>query len=220
MDMLSASTHYQEARSRVSAATPIVFVIDDDPSARESLKTLIESEGWQPETFRSGREFLSRPRVLVPSCLVLDIALPDLNGLEVLNRVADRVDMPVIFVAGHCDVATTVRAMKAGAAEVMTKPVVEDELAAAMRYAIDRSRAALGQAAKMLALRDCYASLSRREREVMALVVAGLLNKQVGAELGISEITVKAHRGKMMRKMLARCLPELVNMAAKLGQIN
>lgn len=220
MDMLSASTHYQEARSRVSAATPIVFVIDDDPSARESLKTLIESEGWQPETFRSGREFLSRPRVLVPSCLVLDIALPDLNGLEVLNRVADRVDMPVIFVAGHCDVATTVRAMKAGAAEVMTKPVVEDELAAAMRYAIDRSRAALGQAAKMLALRDCYASLSRREREVLALVVAGLLNKQVGAELGISEITVKAHRGKMMRKMQARCLPELVNMAAKLGQIN
>ena len=220
MDMLSSSAHYPEARSRVSYARPIVFVIDDDPSARESLTALIESEGWQPETYRSGREFLSRPRVLVPSCLVLDIALPDLNGFEVLNRVADRVDMPVIFVAGHCDVSTTVRAMKAGAAEVMTKPVVEVELAAAMRYAIDRSRAALGQAAKIQALRDCYASLSRREREVMALVVAGLLNKQVGAELGISEITVKAHRGKMMRKMLARSLPELVNMAAKLGHIN
>jgi FixJ family two-component response regulator len=220
MDMLLSSAYYPEARSRVSPARPIVFVIDDDPSARESLKALIESEGWQPETFRSGREFLSRPRVPVPSCLVLDIALPDLSGLEVLNLVADRVDMPVIFVAGHCDVSTTVRAMKAGAAEVMTKPVVEDELAAALRYAIDRSRAALGRAAKIQALRDCYASLSRREREVMALVVAGLLNKQVGAELGISEITVKAHRGKMMRKMQARCLPELVNMAAKLGHIN
>ena len=220
MDMLSSSAHYPEVRSRVSAARPIVFVIDDDPSARESLKALIESEGWQPETFGSGREFLARPRVLVPSCLVLDIALPDLNGFEVLNRVADRVDMPVIFVAGHCDVSTTVRAMKAGAAEVMTKPVVEDELAAALRYAIERSRAAMGRAARIQALRDCYAALSRREREVMALVVAGLLNKQVGAELGISEITVKAHRGKMMRKMQARSLPELVNMAAKLGQIN
>jgi FixJ family two-component response regulator len=220
MDMLSSSAHCHEAKSRVFAATPIVFVIDDDPSARESLQALIESEGWQPQTFRSGREFLSRPRVLVPSCLVLDIVLPDLNGLEVMSRVADRVDMPVIFVAGHCDVSTTVRAMKAGAAEVLTKPVLEDELAAVLRNAIDCSRAALGQAAKMRALRDCYASLSRREREVMALVVAGLMNKQVGAELGISEITVKAHRGKMMRKMLARSLPELVNMAAKLGHIN
>jgi FixJ family two-component response regulator len=200
-----------------SAATPVVFVVDDDVSFHGFLKRLIESAGWQSETFASAREFLSRPRALVPSCVVLDVGLPDINGLDVQQRLADRNDMPIIFITGHADVAMTVRAMKAGAAEFLTKPFKSDVLLEAIGQAVERSRAALDQQAQMQALRGRYASLSSREREVMALVVAGLLNKQVGSELGISEITVKAHRGKMMRKMNARCLPELVNMAAKLG---
>jgi FixJ family two-component response regulator len=220
MTMLVPSAHCHEARPRSFAAKPIVFVIDDDVAVRDSLKLLVESAGWGAETFRSGREFLSRPRVQVPSCLVLDIALPELNGLDVQTLVADRTDLPIIFISGHFDLSTTVRAMKAGALEFMTKPVVDDLLVRAIEHAIERSRAVLGRVAGLQALRDCYGSLSRREREVMALVVSGLLNKLVGAELGISEITVKAHRGKMMRKMQARSLPELVNMAAKLGQVN
>jgi FixJ family two-component response regulator len=205
------------AGSRMPAARPVVFVLDDDVSFCGFLKSLIESAGWQSETFASAREFLSRPRALVPSCLLLDIGLPDINGLDVQQRLADRNDMPIIFITGHVDVAMTVRAMKAGAAEFLTKPFKSDVLLKAIGHAVEQSIAALDQAAGMQTLRERYAALSRREREVMALVVAGRLNKQVGGELGISEITVKAHRGKMMRKMNARCLPDLVNMAAKLG---
>jgi FixJ family two-component response regulator len=204
-------------RSPMSDATPIVFVVDDDVSVRESLELLIRSAGWQPETFASAQEFLSRPRVLAPSCLVLDVTLPDLNGLDLQKRVAlDRVDMPIIFITGYGDVPTTVQAMKAGAVEFLTKPFGDDVLLNAIRHAIERSRTALRGEAEIRALRDRYASLSRREREVMALVVSGLLNKQVGGELGISEITVKAHRGKVMRKMKAGSLADLVNMAATL----
>ena len=200
----------------MSDVAPTVFIVDDDSSVCESLKLLIESAGWHPEAFGSGREFLARPRAVAPSCLVLDAVLPDLNGCDLQKLVADRTDMPIIFISGHGDVPTTVRAMKAGAVDFFTKPFVADVLLSAIHNAINRSCAALGDAGLMCALRDSYASLSRREREVMALVAAGRLNKQVGGELGISEITVKAHRGKMMRKMHADSLPELVRMADRL----
>jgi FixJ family two-component response regulator len=196
---------------------PIVFVVDDDISVRESLELLIRCEGWQPETFSSGQEFLSRPRALVPSCLVLDFSLPGLNGLELQKRLAvERTDMPIIFITGYRDVPMTVQAMKAGAVEFLTKPFGEDALLSAIRAALERSRVALSQEAEMRVLRGRDASLSRREQQVMALVVSGLLNKQIGGELGISEITVKAHRGKVMQKMKADSLPDLVRMAAKL----
>jgi FixJ family two-component response regulator len=196
---------------------PIVFVVDDDISVRESLELLIRCEGWQPETFASGQEFLARPRVLVPSCLVLDLSLPGLNGLELQKRIAfERTDMPIIFITGHRDVPMTVQAMKAGAVEFLTKPFGEDALLTAIRAALERSRVALSREAEMRVLRDRYASLSVRERQVMALVVSGRLNKQVGGELGISEITVKAHRGKVMQKMQADSFADLVRMAAKL----
>jgi FixJ family two-component response regulator len=205
-----------EARSPMPDVKPTVFVVDDDVSVRESLQSLIESVGWQPETFESGQAFLSRPPALAPSCLVLDLVLPDLNGCDLQNLVADRIDMPIIFMTGYGDVPTTVRAMKAGAVEFLTKPFVDDAIVSAIRKAIDRSCAALQDAAELRVLRDRYASLSRREREVMALIVSGRLNKQAGGELGISEITVKAHRGRVMQKMKARSLPELVRMAARL----
>jgi FixJ family two-component response regulator len=201
----------------MSHTTPIVFVVDDDVSVRKSLELLIESAGWQPETFASAQEFLSYPRVLAPSCLVLDVTLPGLNGLELQQRVAaDRSDMPIIFISGYGDVPMTVQAMKAGAVEFLTKPLRSDVLLTAIGHALQRSRAVLGHAEAMRSLWDRYASLTRREREVMALVVSGLLNKQVGDDLDISEITVKAHRGQVMRKMKADSLPDLVNMAARL----
>ena len=197
-------------------AKPIVFVVDDDVSVRESLELLIKSAGWQPETFASGQDFLSRSRAAVPCCLLLDVKLPGFNGLEVQRQLAERTEMPIIFITGHGDVPTTVEAMKAGAVEFLTKPFSDDVLLNAIRHAIERSQTVLTQEADIQSLRDRYASLSRREREVMTLVVTGLLNKQIGFELGISEITVKAHRGKVMRKMEANSLPDLVTMVAKL----
>jgi FixJ family two-component response regulator len=201
----------------LSPATPIVFVVDDDISVRESLELLIRSAGWQPETFKSAQEFLSRSRVHVASCLVLDVGLPDLNGLDLQKRVAaDRADMPIIFITGYGDVPMTVQAMKAGAVEFLTKPFCDGVLLSAIQQALERSRTALDGEAEMRSLQDCYASLSCRERQVMALVASGLLNKQVGGELGISEITVKAHRGRVMQKMKAKSLADLVTMAARL----
>jgi FixJ family two-component response regulator len=201
----------------VPEAASIVFVVDDDVSVRESLELLINSAGWQPETFSSASEFLSRPRSTVPSCLVLDVTLPGLNGLELQQRLAERTEMPIIFITGYGDIPMSVRAMKAGAIEFLTKPFSDRVLLDAIRDALNRSRAALREASEMQGLRNCYASLTPREREVMALVVSGLLNKQVGSELDITEITVKAHRGQVMRKMKAPSLPDLVTMAAKLG---
>jgi len=199
------------------SATPIVFVVDDDVSVRESLELMIRHAGWQPETFASGQAFLSWPRAAAPSCLVLDVSLPDLDGLELQQRIAaDRADMPIIFITGHGDVPMTVRAMKAGAVEFLTKPFGDQVLLDAIRHAIARSDATLGRQAELRVLRERYASLSHREREVMALVASGLLNKQVAQRLGISEITVKAHRGRAMRKMQAGSLADLVTMAADL----
>ena len=198
-------------------ATPIVFVVDDDISVRESLELLIKSAGWQPETFASGQDFLAHPRAAAACCLLLDVTLPGFNGLEVQRQLVQRTEMPIIFITGHGDVPTSVQAMKAGAVEFLTKPLKNDVLLDAIRGAIERSRVALRVDAQMQAIKNCYQSLTPREREVMALVVAGLLNKQVGGELGISEITVKAHRGQVMRKMKAGSLPDLVTMAARLG---
>jgi len=200
--------------------TPIVFVVDDDVSVRESLELLVRCEGWQPQTFSSAQEFLDYPRVHIPNCLVLDVSLPGLTGLDLQRLVAaERPDMPIIFITGHGDVPTTVQAMKAGAVEFLTKPFNDDVLLTAIRAALEHSRVALSLESEMRLIRDCYASLSQRERQVMALVVSGLLNKQVAGELGISEITVKAHRGKVMQKMKADSLADLVKMAARLSPV-
>src|SRR4030095_8895390 len=210
----------------MAPAKSIVFVVDDDVSVRESLELLIQNEGWQPKTFASAQEFLNCPRALVPNCLLLDISLPGMNGLDLQKRIAvERTDMPIIFITGHGDVPKTVQAMKAGAVEFLTKPFNDEVLLTAIRQALERSSLApaqrtilsLAHETELRKLRDRYASLTPRERDVMALVVSGLLNKQVGGELGISEITVKAHRGQVMRKMKADSLPELVTMAARLG---
>ena len=212
----SPAAHADEVAS-MPDVTSSVFVVDDDVSVRESLELLIRTEGWCAETFGSAQEFLSHPRPIVPCCLVLDVTLPGLSGLELQEQLAEQGDMPIILITGHGDIPMTVQAMKAGAIEFLTKPIKDDVLLAAIRGAIERSRAAMRRHSQTQALRDRYASLTRRERQVMTLVVSGLLNKQVGGELGISEITVKAHRGQVMRKMKADSLPDLVTMAAHLG---
>ena len=196
--------------------TPVVFVVDDDVSVRESLELLILSAGWRPETFASAEEFLERSNIDGPGCLVLDVKLPSLNGLDLQKRIIDRVDLPIIFITGYGDVPTTVAAMKAGAVDFVTKPFGDDVLLNAISQALGRSRAALARRAESRALRDRYTSLTPRERETMALVVSGLLNKQIAAQLGISQITVKAHRGRVMRKMQVDSVAELVRAAAVL----
>jgi len=201
-----------------SQPKPIVFVVDDDVSVRESLELMIKFAGWQPETFASAGEFLARPRTSLPSCLVLDISLPDLNGLELQKMIAsERTDMPIIFITGHGDVPMTVKAMKGGAVEFLTKPFDDEVLLSAIRHAIKRSAAVLDEQSEMMTLRSNYESLTPREQDVMRCVVAGMLNKQIGMKLGISEITVKAHRGKMMQKMKAESLADLVKTAVRLG---
>ena len=201
----------------ISPVTPVVFVVDDDISVRESLELLIRCEGWQPETFASAQEFLNRSRAQVPSCLVLDVSLSDLNGLDLQKRIAlESTRLPIIFIAGHADVATSVRAMKAGAVEFLVKPLSDNVFLSAVREALELSRVALGREAMVRSLRACYRSLTHREQQVMALVVSGMLNKQVGMELGISEITVKAHRGQVMQKMKAHSFADLVKMDTRL----
>ena len=194
-----------------------MFVVDDDISVRESLEGLLRSAGWRVETFVSAADFLAYPRTNVPCCLVLDVSLPDLNGLELQQRLNSRHELPIVFITGHGDIPMSVRAMKAGAIEFLTKPFKADALLDAVRGAIERSTAALSRETELKTLRESYAALSRREREVLELVVSGKLNKQVGGELGISEITVKAHRGRVMRKMKAGSIADLVKMAGKLS---
>jgi FixJ family two-component response regulator len=223
----SDTRHFSAARPTAAAGrtevaimadvTPTVFVVDDDISVRESLELLIASAGWRAETFASARDFLARPRATLPCCLVLDVSLPGLNGLELQQQLGERTDMPIIFITGYGDVPMSVQAMKAGAAEFLTKPFEDTLLIDAIHQTLERSRTALRHEAEMHVRRTCYASLTPREKEVMALVVAGLLNKQIGGELCISEITVKAHRGNVMRKMKSESLAELVTMAARLG---
>jgi FixJ family two-component response regulator len=220
-EALLSAVNMSSAARTIDVAIPdgmsLVCVVDDERSVRESLELLMGTEGWRVETFASAADFMSRPRDTVPCCLVLDVRLPGLGGLELQRQLAGRTDIPIIFITGYSDVPTTVQAMKAGAFDFLTKPLKNDVLLAAIRHALDRSRAALRHEAEMQRLRTRYASLTPRERDVMTLVVSGLLNKQVGGELGISEITVKAHRGQVMRKMKADSLPALVTMAAHLG---
>jgi FixJ family two-component response regulator len=214
----TASLLHDSGSNTRRAVTPVVLVVVDDASTRESLELLIRSAGWRAETFACAMEFLARPQVPGPACLVLDVSLPDISGLDLQQRLAAQGNnVPILMVSGCVDVPTTVRAMKAGAVDFVIKPVDEESLLASLARAIERSGAALQKEAEMRVLREFHALLTRRERQVMERVVIGRLNKQVAADLDISEVTVKAHRGRLMRKMQARSLPALVNMAARLG---
>jgi len=197
--------------------TPMVFVVEDDPSVREALAGLVRSAGWNVEVYVSAQEFLARPKPDGPSCLVLDIGLPGLSGLDLQSRMAElHQDIPIVFITGHGDIPMSVRAMKAGAVEFLTKPFVDQDLLDGIQVAIERDRIARSEEAQLRELRECYASLTPREQQVLELVISGRLNKQAAAELGISEITIKVHRGRVMAKMRATSLPDLVNRAAKL----
>jgi FixJ family two-component response regulator len=207
------------AISRSASLASVVFVVDADPSVRASLESLVTGAGWQPRSFASGKEFLSQPRVMVPSCLVSDVTLPDMSGLEVQRLLANRPELPIIFMSARVDISAAVQAIRAGGLDFLTKPISEERLVEAMQHGIERSWSALNLQAQIRALERRYESLSRREREVMDLVVSGRLNKQVGGDLGIREDTVKAHRGRVMRKMQARSFAELVNIAASLRHL-
>ena len=215
--MSSVGDAGESLSAAVSRSAPVVFVVDDDVSVRESLQLLILSAGWRPETFASAEEFLARSQSNGPSCLVLDVRLPNLTGLDLQERIVDRPGMPIIFISGRGEVPTAVQAMKAGAVEFLTKPFTDVVLLNAITQAIERSRMELAYEADLQALRKNHDSLTLREREIMALVVSGLLNKQIAANLGISEITVKAHRGRMMRKMGVDSVAELVRAASTLA---
>jgi FixJ family two-component response regulator len=219
-DCVHSACEPSEAAQMVTSpklCTPTVVVVDKDLAVRKGLELLICAHGWRAQTFASAEQFLAVPRAASPCCLVLDVTLPDLDGLDLQQRVSDRTDMPVIFITAHTDVQTTVRAMKAGALDYLTKPLRDDVLLSAMRLGLERSHALLSTATATRKVRQRYATLSRREREIMQLVASGWLNKQIGAVLSLCEITVKAHRGRMKRKMKAKSLPELVMMSATLG---
>jgi FixJ family two-component response regulator len=217
MSLIGTTSHLSNSLA-MSRPAPIVFVVDDDVSVRESLELLIRNQGWRPELFESAQSFLAYERLTLPSCLVLDVNLPDLNGLDLQRQIAGASSLlPIVFVTGYGDIPMSVRAMKAGAAEFLTKPFDDEAMIRAIESALAKSRKALEKDAAKDVLRERFACLSKREREVMALVVKGLMNKQVGGELDISEITVKAHRGRVMQKMRAVTFVELVNMATELG---
>lgn len=211
------SVDHRLRSTETSGFTPVVFVVDPDKAVRESLEQLVRCNGWHPETFTSAEEFLAYPLEVVPSCLTLEVSLPGLSGLELQKRVAvKRPHVPTIFLSANGDIQTTVEAMKAGAVDFIAKPFRDGEFLSAVREALEQSRQVLAKEREKRTLRKCYASLSPRERQVMALVASGLLNKQAGAELGISEITVKAHRGQVMQKMKAESFADLVRMATRL----